>query len=337
MDSPIDASSDPEDGGLAKLLLPVRALVQVRAWFDAPVEASEPVLDGTLASERDAADTYRRVAKADNTRRAYRSAVRAWCARHALPPLPASGADVTAFLAGGRDRKLSPETLNCVGRRFARYLHRAAGCPVPTDDVRVSETLAGIHREAARKGQAPRKKVAATATVLRRLLAAMPVMAGARGARSSARPGSPLGHLRRRAAALGTGGDPLRPSGEDRSRHPAHVAADQGRADRHGDGPPALPYGDTEYCPMHALEAWQRAAGLTEGPVFRRVWLPPRPNTATMAGPPPQPRIGAQEPLLPGLVLLLGGTPTGIFVEIAMAKVIPSKRNDRKVAIHLGD
>ena len=28
----------------------------VRAWFDRAVDTSEPVLDGTLASERDAAD-----------------------------------------------------------------------------------------------------------------------------------------------------------------------------------------------------------------------------------------------------------------------------------------
>lgn len=51
-----------------------------------------------------------------------------------------------------------------------RYLHRAAGCAVPTDDVAVSETLAGIHRQAARQGQTPRKKVAATAGILRQIL-----------------------------------------------------------------------------------------------------------------------------------------------------------------------
>lgn len=122
MDSQIDTSRDPEVSRAA-VLPPARALLaapigatpdSVRAWFDAAVETSEPLLDGTLAGERDAADTYRRMAKADNTRRAYRAAVRAWCtwcARHDLPPLPASGQDVAAFLAGERGRKLSPETL----------------------------------------------------------------------------------------------------------------------------------------------------------------------------------------------------------------------------------
>jgi len=184
----MDSQSEPQDGredDAAKLLVPSQALVPapvggdgtaVSAWFDAAVAAAEPLLDGTLDAEREAADAYRRMATADNTRRAYRAAVRvwcAWCARHDLPPLPAAGADVAAFLAGERGRKLSPETIK-LRRAAIRYLHRAAGCPVPTDDVCVSETLAGIQRDAARKGQLPRKKVAATEKILRRLLAPIP-------------------------------------------------------------------------------------------------------------------------------------------------------------------
>ena len=80
---------------------------------------------------------------------------------------------MAAFLAGERGRKLSLETIK-LRRAAVRYLHRAAGCPVPTDDVCVSETLAGIRREAAKKSQLPRKKVATTAIILRRLLAPIP-------------------------------------------------------------------------------------------------------------------------------------------------------------------
>jgi hypothetical protein len=78
VDSQINVS-DAEDESV-DLLPPSRAVVpapidatpdSVRAWFDNAVETSEPVLDGTLASERDAADSYRRMAKSDNTRRAY--------------------------------------------------------------------------------------------------------------------------------------------------------------------------------------------------------------------------------------------------------------------------
>ena len=263
----------------------------VRAWFDNAVEASEPVVDGTLASERDAAETYRRMAKADNTRRAYRAAVRAWCAwcaRHDLPPLPASGQDVAAFLAGERGRKLSPETLK-LRRAAIRYLHRAAGCPVPTDDVCVSETMAGITRDAARKGVVPRKKVAATATILRRLLA--PISGRRAG---PARPGHPLvgfaGALRRSELAA------IRFEHLERTDRGIRLTLPQTKGEQTEAVTVPLPYGDTELCPVHALEAWMQAAGLTEGPVFRRIWLPPRPKPTTTGEPPPLPATPAPAP-----------------------------------------
>ena len=297
LDSQIDASGDPEDG-VIELLPPARALVQapvgaapehVRAWFDSAVEASEPVVDGTLASEREAADTYRRMAKADNTRRAYRAAVRAWCAwcaRHDLPPLPASGQDVAAFLAGERGRKLSPETLK-LRRAAIRYLHRAAGCPVPTDDVCVSETMAGITRDAARKGVVPRKKVAATATILRRLLA--PIAGDVRGLRDRAvlLVGF-AGALRRSELAA------IRFEHLEKTDRGIRLTLPQTKGEQTDAVTVPLPYGDTELCPVHALEAWQQAAGLTEGPVFRRIWLPPRPRPTATCEPPPLPRIGTQ-------------------------------------------
>jgi len=297
LDSQIDASSDPQDG-LAELLPPARALVpapvgaapdNVRAWFDAAVQASEPVVDGTLASERDAANTYRRMAKADNTRRAYRAAVRAWCswcAKHDLPPLPACGQDVAAFLAGERGRKLSPETLK-LRRAAIRYLHRAAGCPVPTDDVCVSETMAGITRDAARKGVVPRKKVAATATILRRLLA--PIPGDVRGLRDRAilLVGF-AGALRRSELAA------IRFEHLEQTDRGIRLTLPQTKGEQANAVTVPLPYGDTELCPVHALEQWQQAVGLSEGPVFRRIWLPPRPRASATGELPPLPRIGTQ-------------------------------------------
>ena len=297
MDSQIDASDDPQDA-VPEFLPPSRALVpapvgaapeHVRAWFDNAVEASEPVIDGTLASEREAADTYRRMAKADNTRRAYRAAVRAWCAwcaNHGLPPLPASGQDVAAFLAGERVRKLSPETLK-LRRAAIRYLHRAAGCPVPTDDVCVSETMAGITRDAARKGIVPRKKVAATASILRRLLA--PVAGDLRGLRDRAilLVGF-AGALRRSELAA------IRFEHLEKTDRGIRLSLPQTKGEQTDAVTVPLPYGDTELCPVHALEAWQLATGLTEGPVFRRIWLPPLLKSTATGEPPPLPRIGTQ-------------------------------------------
>ena len=295
MDSQIDAADDLQES-LPELLPPSRALVpapvggppaSVSAWFDRAVDASEPVIDGTLAGEREAAETYRRMAKAENTRRAYRAAVRAWCtwcARHDLPPLPASGQDVAAFLAGERGRKLSPETLK-LRRAAIRYLHRTAGCPVPTDDVCVSETMAGITRDAAKKGMVPRKKVAATATILRRLLAPIP---------------GDLRGLRDRAVLLVGFAGALRRSELAAIRFDHLEKTDRGirlmlprtKGEQTEAVTVPLPYGDTELCPVHALEAWQLAAGLKDGPVFRRIWLPPRPKAEVTGEHPPLPRIG---------------------------------------------
>jgi hypothetical protein len=37
-----------------------------------------------------------------------------------------------------------------------------------------------------------------------------------------------------------------------------------------------LTYGQTELCLMRALTAWLAAAGIKDGPLFRRIWLPAR-------------------------------------------------------------
>ena len=268
----------------------------VASWFEASLAAALPALDGTLAAERGAAVAYARLAKAENTRRAYRSAVRAWCAwcdRHDLPALPASGPDVAAFLAGERGRGMSPTTLE-VRRAAIRYLHRVAGRPVPTDDACVAEVLAGINRDAARRGEQPRKKKAATLPVLRRLIAPIP---------------DDLRGLRDRALLLVGFAGALR-----RSELAAIDVADLEPTERglrltlsHSKGSQAeavtvpLPYGDTELCPVRAMERWLAAAGIAHGPAFRRIWLPKH----SSAGEPPHlPRLGA-EPLTAQSVALV--------------------------------
>jgi len=296
VDSQHEASDAPTSDGAE--VLPPRAVMpipvgaapeHVRAWFDTTVEASQPLLDGSLASQRGAAAAYAQLAKADNTRRAYRAAVRAWCAwcaRHDLSPLPASGADVAAFLAGERGRQLAPETLK-LRRAAIRYLHRAAGCPVPTDDACVSETLAGITRDAAKRGQVPRKKVAATATVLRRLLA--PIRDDLRGRRDRALLLVGFaGALRRSELAA------IQCQHLERTERGIRLTLPLTKGEQVDAVTVPLPYGDTELCPVHALELWLRAAGIADGPVFRRLWLQPRPKPGALPGEaPPPPRVGA--------------------------------------------
>ena len=118
----------------------------VQHWFDAEAAARKVENDGSLDAAYDSARAYRSRAKANNTRAAYRSAVRAWCGwcdRHGVPALPARSADVAAFLAAGRDTGLAGNTLTLRASAI-RFLHRAASLPSPTDTAEVAETMAGI-------------------------------------------------------------------------------------------------------------------------------------------------------------------------------------------------
>ena len=246
--------------------------IQVRRWFDRAVATPLPAFDGSLATARATADAFARLAKAANTRRAYRAGVAAWCAwcaRHALPCLPASAADVVAFLAAERQRGLAVNTID-LRRAAIRYLHYLAGCAVPTAEAVVGETLAGIRRDAAQRGEFPAKKLAAAVGVLREILAPI---------------GDDLRGLRDRALLLVGFAGALRRSELAAIRLEHLEAAPRGlrltlplsKGDRDGKGVTvALPLGTTALCPVRALRRWQDAAGITEGPLFRRIWTPAR-------------------------------------------------------------
>jgi len=243
----------------------------VRSWFADALTAEIPVYDGTLSSARLSADAYASRAKSQNTRRAYVSGVRAWCAwcdRHTLPSLPGRAADVAAFLAAERGRGLKVNTIN--QRRAAiRYLHFAAGCPVPSTEAQVAETLAGIRREAALQREVPTKKTAATIQLLQEILAPI---------------GDDLPGLRDRALLLVGFVGALRRSElaaievehlEERERG-LRLTLPRSKGDRESKGVTiALPYGSTKHCPVRALRRWLAAASIISGPVFRRIWPTP--------------------------------------------------------------
>jgi integrase len=261
----------------------------VRVWFDDTVDAIEPVMDGTLAAERDAAKVFQRMAKAENTRIAYRAAVRAWCAwcdHRGLAPLPASGADVATFLAAERRRGLAPNTID-LRRAAIRYLHRAAGCAVPTGDVCVAETVAGIRRDAARKGEAPEKKAAATAGIVRQMLAKIPD--DLRGLRDKALILVAFAGALRRSELVA-----IRVERLEQTERGLRLNLPQSKGSQAAAVIVPLPYGETELCPVRALARWREAAGITAGPVFRRIWLAKQVKAGDGADgvAPPLPRIG---------------------------------------------
>jgi site-specific recombinase XerD len=257
----------------------------VRVWFDDTIDAIEPVMDGSLAAERESALMFQRMAKAENTRIAYRAAVRAWCAwcdLRGLTPLPASGADVATFLAAERRRGLAPNTID-LRRAAIRYLHRAAGCAVPTGDVCVAETVAGIRRDAARKGQAPDKKAAATASIIRQMLEKIPD--DLRGLRDKALILVAFAGALRRSELVA-----IRVERLEQTERGLRLTIPQSKGSQAAAVIVPLPYGETELCPVRALARWREAAGITTGPVFRRIWLAKQVKAG--GTPPPLPRIG---------------------------------------------
>jgi len=255
----------------------------VSAWFDAAIDGEIPAADGTLATAQQIADVLARRAKADNTRRAYRAGVRAWCAwcdQHGLSPLPARPADIAAFLAAERYPvpPEKPRAANTLKLRLAAvgYLHYLAGCPSPTTTAQVTETLAGLDKLAKQAGQGPKPKLAATIAILREIVAPI---------------GDDLPGLRDRALLLlGFAGAFRRAelariavADLEEGAHGLRITLPFSKGDRDRKGVQVgIPYGTSELCPVRALTRWRDAAGITQGALFRRIWITPRP-----ASPPP--------------------------------------------------
>jgi site-specific recombinase XerD len=244
----------------------------VRDWFESETIVELPAPALSFAEAEAAAADYRRAARADNTRRAYRSGVAAfteWCAVHMQTALPAAPATVAAFLAAEAGRGLAVNTLR-LRHAALRYLHLLAGYPPPTASPLVSATFAGIRRAHRRP---LRKKTALVVEPLRAALKAIP---------------DTLPGLRDRALLLVGFAAALRPSELARLDIAALARHEDGIAlflpwrknDQEAHGTTVwLPAGQTDLCPVTALETWLAAAEIGEGPLFRRLWRLPPPRT----------------------------------------------------------
>jgi integrase len=242
---------------------------EVRDWFELETIVDLPMPAASFAEAEAAAADYRRAARADNTRRAYRSGVAAfteWCAVHMQTALPAAPETVAAFLAAEAGRGLAVNTLR-LRHAALRYLHLLAGYPPPTASPLVSATFAGIRRAHRRP---LRKKTALVVEPLRAALKAIP---------------DTLLGLRDRALLLVGFAAALRPSELARLDIAALTRHEDGIAlflpwrknDQEAHGTTVwLPAGQTDLCPVTALETWLAAARISDGPLFRRLWrLPP--------------------------------------------------------------
>ena len=241
----------------------------VRDWFDLETIVDLPAPAASFAEAEAAAADYRRAARAENTRRAYRAAVARfteWCAAHGQTALPASPQTVAAFLAAEAGKGLAVNTLR-LRHAALRYLHLLAGYPPPTASPLVAATFAGIRRAHRRP---LRKKTALVIEPLRAAVQQIP---------------DTLPGLRDRALLLVGFAAALRPSElaaltcEHLTRHEDGIALflPWRKNDQEAHGTTVwLPVGKTDLCPVRALETWLAAAEITEGALFRRIWrLPP--------------------------------------------------------------
>lgn len=205
-------------------------------------------------------------AKADNTRRAYRSDWRhfeEWCRGHGLVVLPAAPDTVALYLTAlAADHK--PASLQRKLTSITKA-HQAAGFPSPASmqHAVVSETLKGIRRSL---GTAqPGKEPLLTADILNLLDALDDDLLGCRD-RALLLVGFAGGFRRSELVALDV--EDVKETADG-----LVIQIRRSKTDPEGKGTTvALPYGSSAAtCPVRSYRAWIAAAGITSGPAFRSV------------------------------------------------------------------
>lgn len=205
-------------------------------------------------------------AKADNTRRAYRSDWRlfqAWCRNQGLAPLPATPETVTLYITAlAADHK--PASLQRKLTSITKA-HQAAGLPSPAtmQNAAVSETMKGIRRTlgTAQPGKDPLLTpdlVAMTESLDDRLPGrrdrALLLVGYAGGFRRSELANLDLDDIAETADGL-------------------LIRIRRSKTDPEGKGASiAIPYGSSmATCPVRSYRAWIAAARIADGPAFRAI------------------------------------------------------------------
>jgi integrase len=208
--------------------------------------------------------TYQATTDAPATLRAYKTDLEnfnAWCLAHGFAAMPAVPETVGAYLAAAGLGYALP-TLRRRVAAIARA-HRIARHPLDTRHPAIRETLRGIGRT---HGVPARRSAALTTADIRRLVStchddptglrdrALLLLGFAGALRRSELIGLDVEHIRSTAAGI-------------------RIMIPRSKTDATDEGEEiGIPKGSAiETCPVRALQAWLAAAGIAEGPVFRRV------------------------------------------------------------------
>ena len=243
----------------------VRKATSMRNTETAPARIN-PALPATPA-----VIAYRKNAKAANTWAAYKQDWQAfsdWCKARALAPLAAPSSAVCEYLAeqAGRLKASSLERqLAGIGQAFT-----AANLPNPCRGPQVREVLKGIKREQAAQAAeesrpVTRKAKAATADVLALMVHALPESPSGLRDRALLTLGMAGGFRRSELVGLNVADLESTPEG-------LLVTVRQSKTDQEGKGiSKPIAFGRGATCPVRALRAWLKEAGITAGPVFRGI------------------------------------------------------------------
>lgn len=223
-------------------------------------------------------DRFAKKDRRSSTRRVYRSKWRGFarfCSERSVASLPASPEIVGAYLS----KRAEEVTLSTIRQDVAaiRWMHERCGAKDPTDHAGVSRILDGISQAS---DNTPERKQAALTRHVRAMVSALPTED------PSCKEGDPLGpairakHLRAlRDRALILVGF----AGAFRRGELARIQVEE--VSHNADGmeifvpkPKTEPRTvginfarEADFCPVRALQAWQEAASIAEGPLFRAV------------------------------------------------------------------
>ncbi|MHB9134226.1 MAG: site-specific integrase [Armatimonadota bacterium] len=209
---------------------------------------------------------YAASSKAPATRKAYETDWQDfsdWCGYHGVDVLPAAPTHVATYLAELADAGKKAST---IGRRAAAitHAHKLAGLSTPIRSAEVQQALSGIRRQL---GTAQFGKAPAITDDIRAMVDALP-------------PDTLLGLRDRAIILLGFAGAFRRSElvaldVEDLEDAPQglRVTLRRSKTDQEGAGRVVgIPHGTHEHtCPVRAIQAWQSAAGILSGSLFRGV------------------------------------------------------------------
>ncbi len=243
--------------------------------------------DNQLTSDEAA---YVAAARADNTIRGYRSDWREWCAWSAsngFATVPATPPGISRYIT---ELARHGAAVGTMARRLSsiRFAHRIRNLPDPTADARVMTVWQGIRRT---HGAPPEQAAPLMPPELFDVVDACPTT---KTWKTRGRPHEPsLAGARDRALLLVGFTAALRRSElaalrvEDLGRHPNGLVVSIPRSKSNQSGMQrelaVLPQGTRPArCPVTAVTTWLEAAGITEGPVLRRVTKANKPGPQSL-------------------------------------------------------